>query len=238
MKYDIYFHNDFDGRASAAVMLAFLRKRGDTVGRYVPLDLGIKPKWPTMKIGNPSIVVDFPYHPKATFWFDHHETSFAEGKLQKSFRTNQRHFWEPSYPSCCSLVLDTLTHKFGFKAPKHLKELARWLDVIDGANYQSAKEALRLDVPAVQISYFIERHVRKQRPLEWLIQKMSRSPVGVVAKDARVRKGMRPLKKAFAAALSYYRRHLQIFDRVGYLDLTKRKLLDIRFAAPYYLEPR
>ncbi len=86
MKYDIYFHNDFDGRASAAVMLAFLRSRGDDIEHYIPIKYDVIPKWIDDKFleknklfkgkHSPAIIVDFPYHPQAAFWFDHHIRPF------------------------------------------------------------------------------------------------------------------------------------------------------------------
>ena len=42
MTYDLYFHNDFDGHASAAVMLSFLGGRGDRIGHFVPVDFDLQ----------------------------------------------------------------------------------------------------------------------------------------------------------------------------------------------------
>src|SRR5581483_7562722 len=99
MKYDIYFHNDFDGRAAAAIMLAFLRSRGDDAEHFVPLgyemqDAYLKENFfATHKLfkgkRNPPIIVDFAFHPKAAWWFDHHPTTFKREEWREKFKPSK-----------------------------------------------------------------------------------------------------------------------------------------------------
>src|SRR5271155_4749866 len=109
MLYDIYFHNDFDGRASAAVMLAFLRSRGDDIEHFIPvkydiIPVGTKKQWLDDKFleknklfrgkHNPAIIVDFPYHPQAAFWFDHHLRPFRKPGWEKKFKSDREHRYD------------------------------------------------------------------------------------------------------------------------------------------------
>src|ERR1700685_3337099 len=113
MKYDIYFHNDFDGRASAAVVLAFLRSRGDDIEHFTPVNYYLLSQWMDEKFfekhklfsgkRNPAIIVDFLYHPKAAMWFEHHATTFKRPEWEKKFKPDTFHRLEPQYPSCCHL---------------------------------------------------------------------------------------------------------------------------------------
>src|SRR3989344_592752 len=245
MKYDIYFHNDFDGRASAAVMLAFFISRGDTVARFLPVDYTIKPHWTKEDFfkkkniaggaGNPAVVVDFLYHPGATFWFDHHETTFKQASWEKRFKPDRSHRIDAAYPSCCHLVLDSLVKGFGFKPPSHIRELARWLDVVDGAFYKSARQTIEMKEPALQINEFIERY-KGENSLSWLIELLATRTLSRAAKDSRVARAVSAIRKKRAGDLSFYRRSLRHDGKTVYLDLTVHPGRELRFA-PFFLHP-
>src|SRR5581483_8268760 len=145
MRYDIYFHNDFDGHAAAAVMLAFLRSRGDDIEHFVPVKYDIIPEWRhtdffmrhkliagPVRGRNPAIIVDFPFHPGAQFWFDHHLLPFREPKWEGIYKKELRRrkqrrpkgrapapspYWryDESYRSACHLVYDSLKKDFGWR---------------------------------------------------------------------------------------------------------------------------
>ena len=146
MLYDVYFHDDFDGRASAAVMLAFLWSRGDDIEHYIPVKYDVIPKWRDERFleknklfkgkHNPAIIVDFPFHPQAAFWFDHHLTPFRKPGWEKKFKPDRERRYDDSYRSACHLVYDSLREGFGWKPPAHLRELVKWLNVIDFAGYR------------------------------------------------------------------------------------------------------
>jgi len=237
MRYDLYFHDDFDGRASAAVFLAFMRSKGYSPGRYVPLNLEIKNRWIKTKLKNQSAAFDFPYNPSLAIWFDHHETSFIDPRWRRTFRKHRFHFWDPSYPSCCGFVLDVLRQRFRFNPPPNLRELGRWLDIIDGARFSSPRQALNLREPAIALMYFIEKHGVGKSALTWLIEKMSSSSLREIAADPRVRRALVSIRRSHARALKFYKKHLEIYGRVGFIDLTNQNGPDLRFVAPYYLEP-
>ncbi|HVO28837.1 MAG TPA: hypothetical protein VMT81_02555 [Candidatus Paceibacterota bacterium] len=248
MKYDLYFHNDFDGRAAAAVVLAFLRSRGDDAGHYVPLKYDIMPEWMDEDFfskhrlfsgkRHPAVVVDFPYHPQAAFWFDHHLKPFRKPGWEKRFRTDRAHRYDDTYPSACHLAYDWLERSFGWKPPAHLRELAEWLDVIDGANYRSAKQTIEMKEPAIRINNFIENKTGDVKLAAWTVQHLAQQPLGELVKDAKVRRSLAQLKRGTGKALSFYEKNIKIDGRVMVTDLTGFKYGDLAHYGPYYLHPK
>ncbi|MBI2677099.1 MAG: hypothetical protein HYX21_04110 [Candidatus Yanofskybacteria bacterium] len=144
MKYHIYFHDDFDGTACAALMSNFLSSRGDGVASFNPIDYvpGLKKQWLNYKFKRPFILVDFMYHPKADWWFDHHVTSFLKPEWQKGLKNDPRHYFDPSYKSVYGMTLNFLKRKYKYKPPKQLNDLEHWADIIDSASYKTAKEGI------------------------------------------------------------------------------------------------
>ncbi|TSC82197.1 MAG: phosphoesterase DHHA1 [Parcubacteria group bacterium Gr01-1014_20] len=240
MKYDVYFHNDFDGRASAAIFWDFLRKRGDGVGQFYAVDHGDKLalNWEKVisKSKNKVAIFDFYYHPRATFWFDHHRTTFKKTKWQKVFKQTKFHILKPEYLSCCRLVMDYLRKNFGYKPSEHVRELAKWLEVVDGARYKSPKQAIEIKEPALQIDAYIDENSSGGKPLEWLIESLSRKSLRSLANDKRVRSATVLVRKKIKAGLVFQKKHLQIYDRVAFVDLSSN-VYRVRFG-PHYLYPK
>lgn len=230
MKYDIYFHNDFDGRASAAVVLAFLRSRGDDIEHFTPVDYDLLPHWLDEHFfekhklfkgrRNPPIIVDFLYHPKAAFWFEHHPTTFKKESWRKGFRPSKFKTLRAEYASCTHLVYDHLKKNFPWKPPRHLMELVKWLDVIDGANYRSAKQTLEMKEPAIQIGNFIEEKADSLPIASWTIKYLSERPIKDLAKEPRVAKVTKKVKAETKKKIAFYRKNLKIFGEVMFIDLS------------------
>lgn len=247
MKYDVYMHNDFDGRASATVLLHFLESRGDTIANYYPVDYTVLDKWrketfltKPNQFGdskNPAIVVDFLYHPKAAIWFDHHPTTFKKDGWEENFKKTPLHHLDASYPSCCHLVLDVLAKESGYKPPHHLKEFAKWLDIIDGALYKNALQPLRMKEPAIQLNQFIEGEKKDQGAMEWLIKLMAYKPMKEVVEDPRVKKGVERVRRDIQDKMGEYRKHVTLEGVVAVSDLLEwNASAEMRFA-PYSFYP-
>ncbi len=64
-------------------------------------------------------------------------------------------FYDPNFKSCTKFLATIATEKFGFDA-KPLAELIKWGDIIDGAQFSSAEEAVGLAEPAMQLALVIE----------------------------------------------------------------------------------
>ena len=243
MTYDIYFHNDFDGRASAAVMLAFLRSRGDDIARYVAVTYGDRNEkgWnrgSVLKGENEIIVVDFQYHPKAAWWFDHHATGIKNKRWEKQFRPDKQHRLDPHYRSCAHLVYDSLKRDFGWKPPRHLAELAKWLDVIDGANYPSAKSAVEMRDPAFLMNAFIEVLPHTAREDARVVRLLAEKPISAIVRSSGIAGAIRKLKQKRAESLRFYKHEVKLFGRITFIDLTRDPLHGFLRFTPFYLYPK
>ncbi len=247
MTYDLYFHNDFDGRASAAVMLSFLESRGHCIGHFVPVDFDLQTQWLDDSFfkkhhlfkgkRNAPVVLDFPFHPGTAFWFDHHPTTFKKKSWRKHFREDARHVCRPRYPSCCHMVYATLKRNFGWRPPTHFRELIAWLDVIDGARYASPEQTIRMKEPAFAVDSFIESQGKNVKTAEWVIRNLAVLSLADVAKIPRVAAAGDRSRRAAARNLAFYRKYIVVRGNVTYIDLSRHGDALLRYA-PYYLFPK
>ncbi len=235
MEYDIYYHDDFDGMVSAAVMLDFLEKRGDKIKKFIPIKYDIRPRWPKVRFARPTVIVDFYYHPAAAFWFDHHPTSFIKSEWKKKFRPDKFHHLGIKYSSCCHLVLNKLVKYFDYEPPRRLKELSHWADIIDGANFRSARQTIEIREPAMQLFEFAEWHKIKNFDSK-LIRLLSEKTIPEIVALPRVRKEIVLIKKEKRSLLQIYKKNLKIYDKLTFINLTAAKG-ELRFA-PFYLYPK
>ncbi len=238
MRYDVYFHNDMDGRVSAAVFLDFLKKQGDDIANFYPVDHWMAKNWDKMVRGskNPTAIFDFYFHPRAKFFFDHHSTTFIKDEWRKKFKPTQYYHLNFKFKSCAGLVLDVLTKKFGYRASKKIRELVFWADVVDAAEYASAKETIELEKPGLKLDVFIEQASGGGDSLEWLIRMMSEKSVEEILKLKRVKVVLKKEREKIRRGVLYAQENLQVYDRVVFLDLTQSKVIRVRFA-PHYLYP-
>ncbi len=240
MKYDIYFHNDFDGRASAAVMLAFLRSRGDDIAHYTALTYGHEAPWlasDLTKKKNPAIVVDFLYHPGTAFWFDHHPTTFRKPEWKAKFKPDRQHRYDPSYKSACSFTYACLKKDFKWKPPAHFKTLAKWLDVMDSAGYRSARETIAMKHPAYQVDAFIDVVRQTAKDNARLIGLLAEYSLAQVVKVPRIAAGIRTIQKKAARSMRFYETHVRVFKRTTLIDTTGDPLNGLLRYAPFSLYP-
>ena len=238
MKYDLYFHNDFDGRASAAVFLDFLKKRGGSVENYFQVDHWIGDKWDALvkKSKNSVAVFDFYFHPKATFFFDHHATTFKKKIWEKDFKSNRFYNLDPKYKSCCKLVFDALKKNFGYQSGAHIKDLVKWAEIVDDADYPSPRLTIEVKEPALEIDAFIDERSTKEN-LSWLIKLMSRKPLQEIARLRKIQKVVKTVRGKIKRGLSFTIKNMQIFGKVTFLDLSLTNMPRVRFA-PHFLYPK
>ncbi|MBI3589684.1 MAG: hypothetical protein HY093_04735 [Candidatus Liptonbacteria bacterium] len=238
MKYDVYFHNDFDGRVSSAVFLEYLRSRGDSVANYFAVDHYARSNWDRMvkRSKNPVVIFDFYYHPKAAFFFDHHLSTFIRPDWEKKFKRTKYLNLNFKYESCCHLVFDVLVKKFGYRPSRYIKDLVKWADIVDAAKYKSAKDTIELNAPALQIDSYLDQKSQKGDPVRWVIEELSRKDLVKVAKDRRVMAVVKNVLAKIKESLEYHRKNLQIFDKVCFIDLSLGEVERVRFA-PHFLVP-
>jgi hypothetical protein len=238
MKYDIYHHNDLDGRASAAVMLDFFRLRGDEIGRFIAIDYDIEPRWETLKFLNPAVIVDFLYHPRAAWWIDHHETTFMKNAWREKFKADAQHCWDPAYPSGCGLAVKILKENFGYRPPRHIVQLARALDVFDAARFRSARQAVEAKEPGILLGWLLN-YLESEKVLQtWLIEKLSVKSLGTVIREPKIRPLVKRYRMEQKRLLAFAKKHMVMDGKASLLDITSLKKTggEVRFI-PFYLNP-
>ncbi len=148
----IHYHRDFDGIVSAAILSLLLRKGFGESPRWRSVNYDQRKDWNGFQSGLRFAIVDFHFHPRAEFWFDHHPTTFLSPELRAAYAPSERWRWDESSPSCPPLILRHAREHWGFDPPERLLEMSRWSDVIDAAQFQSVEDALFGDAPALRIS--------------------------------------------------------------------------------------
>lgn len=148
----LYYHYPcFDGLVSAAMAWDFLEHRASwQIEHAEAVNYDVARTWTAQRLRERSAVVDFLYHPQATFWADHHPTTFVDGEFSAVARTDRMLLYDSASPSCASL----LWHRFGetLSDPRRFADMAGWADRIDAARYESVHEALFGDEPALTIN--------------------------------------------------------------------------------------
>jgi len=240
MKYDIYFHNDFDGLASAAILLNFLRDREDDISNYYPIEYPVDPKWFHKKFKRPTIVVDFQYHPNAKIWFDHHPTAFFKKSWEKNFKSKNLMRWDASYKSCCHLIFDKLINDLNFKPPKFLNELVYCADKIDGALFASAKEALNLELIINQFDLLLDclhpeiRTAKGAALTKKLINALSKLSFEKAVRPTLETTMFKQCLKRFYYSMNFYKKNLVKYGNTVFIDTTTNKKIIPLHLAPFY----
>ncbi len=150
----LYHDHCFDGAASAALFSRFIESRFHPAADFQFTGLAHRADQlfeAEMFDGDENAIVDFKYStdPRLTWWFDHHQSAFLTPEDQEHFRrdTSGRKMYDPTFRSCTKYIRDVARDRFGFDAPD-LADLVKWADIIDGAQYGDAQEAVDLRAAA------------------------------------------------------------------------------------------
>jgi len=147
----IHYHRDFDGMVSAAVLSSILRGRGDTI-ECCSVNYDQREDWDNFERGKRFAIVDFHFHPRAEYWFDHHPTTFLSPELRAAYVPGENWAWDEESPSCPPLILRHAAEHWGYEAPERFVEMAHWSDIIDAARYESVEQAVFGDTAALRIA--------------------------------------------------------------------------------------
>src|SRR5580658_10157869 len=157
-------HHDhcFDGAASAAFVTRFLEAKFYPGAEFAYRGLAHRADQlfeDGYFDGDANVIVDFKYStdPRLTWWFDHHQSAFLSAEDAEHFKhdSSGKKLYDPSFSSCTMFIAHVAQEKFGYQAPD-LSELVEWADIIDGARYTSAQEAVELRAPAMKLTLVIE----------------------------------------------------------------------------------
>ncbi len=244
MKFRVLHHDHcFDGFASAAVFARFLKEQ------LLPeAEIGFRglSHQPNQKVieeenfdGDENAIVDFKYSPsdKLTWWFDHHQSAFLSPEDEKHFHAQnwRTKFYNPAYKSCTKFIADTLTEKFGFDQLQQ-NELIQWADIIDGAQYDSARTAVELNAPALKLMLVIESS-NDEELMHKIIAGMQTKPLDEIVADDHFQKEFQPLFARHQQMVELIRDAAQVERGVVYFDLSATDAVGYSKFIPYYLFP-
>ena len=244
MKLRILHHDHcFDGFASAAVFSRFFNEKMMPEAEIAYTGLAHKPNQKLIEEelfdGDQNAIVDFKYSPspRLTWWFDHHQSAFLSPEDESQYRTGNwiTKFYDPNYKSCTKFIADTVARKYGF-APEDLAELIQWADIIDGAQYDTAKTAVELNSPALKLMLVIEAS-RDKNVMGKIIQGMQSRPLQDLITDPAISAAFRPLYERHVNTIDLIGNAAEFERRVVYFDLSREDAEGYSKFIPYYLFP-
>src|SRR5205823_4390536 len=83
----LYFHYPcFDGLVSGVLASQFLETaKAWHIERFCPVNYESRATWISTPLDRSAAIVDFLYHPQASFWSDHHSTTFVSPHAKKDY---------------------------------------------------------------------------------------------------------------------------------------------------------
>ena len=226
----IYLHRDFDGVASAALVLRWLRGQHDLEKtRLTSVNYG--EPWEDIRLSQPCAVVDFLYHPDSAYFWDHHGSSFLSAEWERDFRARRDRgepVWcDPAEPSCASLIARTIPSLDG----RGVRDLVNWSIVIDAAKYKSVEQVFASEEPALRINLALA-----DAPESFFVE-VAR---GLAAESLEEVAALPDVQHRFATAhevqlreLDYFGPHVRCEEGIVSADVTDEVLRFSRYS-PYY----
>ncbi len=232
----IYYHRDFDGMVSAAILASVLI---DTFGERVEwesINYDQRRDWTSFSSSSRFAIVDFHFHPRAEYWFDHHPTTFLTPELRDQYRPSDRWLWDESSPSCPPLILAHAKQHWRYIASERFEEMAYWSNIVDAARYESAEQAIFGEEPALRITRALTVAPRPEW-IDELVEAMTTQTLQQIAERESV-------EAAHQRAIRNRDRALEQFpstvvwrkDKVLLFDASSGKVRRERFG-PFYHHP-
>jgi hypothetical protein len=243
MRIRILYHDHcFDGAAAAAFFSRFAEGRFHPGAEFAFTGLAHKANGlftDNMFDGDENAIVDFKYSPdpRLTWWFDHHQSAFLSPQDAEHFKNERsgKKMYDPTFRACTSFIASVAREKWGFHAPD-LDDLVKWAEIIDGAQYATAKAAVELGAPAMKLTLLIEG-IKGSEMVHKIIRWMRCRKLDEIVADPEIQREYQPL----------YRKHLETIDLIGkkaacnngviFFDLIGDDLEGYNKFIPYYLFP-
>src|SRR6185295_10003734 len=239
----LYHDHCFDGAASAAFFTRFLEAKFHPGAEFAFTGLAHKASQlfePGLFDGDVNAIVDFKYStdPKLTWWFDHHQSAFLTPEDAEHFRrdTSGKKMYDPSYRSCTNYIATISRERFGFDAPD-LAELVKWADIVGGAQYADAQEAVELRSPATRLTLVIEGS-NGSETVQKIIRKMRHQTLADIEADPEIQAIYQPLYQRHLSSIDVIRKHSVCTDGVVFFDLVDEHMEGYNKFIPYYLFPQ
>jgi len=212
MKVRILYHDHcFDGAASAAYFSRFYTGKFDPQAEVLYTGMAHKPDQlfeDGLFDGDVNAIVDFKYSssPNLTWWFDHHQSAFLSPEDAAHYertKDSKRFYFDPNSRACTGFIARVAREVYGWEAP-HLAELVHWAEIIDGALYSSAAEAVAMGAPAMKLTLVIEAS-KGSETVQQIIRRMQWQSLAAILDGPEI-------KEQFEAL---YQRHLQSAETIG-----------------------
>lgn len=243
MKVRILYHDHcFDGAASAAFFSRFLRDTQAPDAEFAYTGLAHKASQlfeDGLFDGDINAIVDFKYstNSKLTWWFDHHQSAFLSPEDAEHFKHDRsgRKMFDPAFRSCTGFIASITRDKFGYRAAD-LDELVKWADVIDGAQYKDAREAVELTSAASKLTLVIEA-AKESAVIHRIIGWMQSRKLDEIIADEEIQRLFKPLHDRHLQSIDVIRSRSTNQSGVVYFDLIGHDLEGYNKFIPYYLYP-
>ena len=230
----IFYHRDFDGMVSAAVLARILTGRGERELTWESVNYDQRRHWEDFAQGRRFAIVDFHFHPRAEYWFDHHPTTFLSPELRATYEPSDRWLWDETSLSCPPIILRHAAEHWDYTPEPRFDEMARWSDVIDGARYESVDQAVFGEAPALRIARALQAAPRP----DWtndLVEAMAAGSLEEVAVRKDVEASFQRASRNRDRALEQFPPLVgSIEDGVLTYDASSNQIRRERFAAFYH----
>ena len=238
----LYHDHCFDGAASAAFFSRFMEDKFHPGAEFLYTGMAHKASQifeDELFDGDENAIVDFKYssNPRLTWWFDHHQSAFLspeDAEQYKRTRTEKK-LYDPSFRSCTRLICTVSRNQWGYEAAD-LRELVHWAEIIDGALYSNAKEAVDLGAPAMQLTLVIEGSKGSQ-VVQKIIRWMQSMPLAEIMQQPEIQTLYAPLYERHLRSIDIIRETSSHDRGVVYFDLAETGLESYNKFIPYYLHP-
>lgn len=240
----VLHHNQcFDGACSAAVFTKMHRECVGGAGGYEYRGLAHQAGGGEIAedVFGPgeNAVVDFKYSrsERLTWWFDHHQSAFLTEADRADFErraTTGKMFFDADYVSCTGWIAAVGREKFGFDTGG-LAELLRWADIVDGARFASARQAVEMKEPALQLAAAIEHGEGDFIPR--VIPLLTTHSFEEIVREPFVAECVTPILERQAAAMEMVKERARLEDGVIWLDLLGQETEPLSKFIPYFYYP-
>jgi len=238
----LYHDHCFDGAASAAFFSRFLEARLDANVTFAYTGMAHTATQlfaDGMFDGDVNAIVDFKYstNPRLTWWFDHHQSAFLSPEDAEHWKrdTSGQKLYDPTFQSCTKFIATITRERFGF-AGSDLDELVKWADIVDGAQYPSAQEAVELRSAAAKLTLVIEG-AKGSEIVQHVIRLMREKKLDAIVEDPVMQAQYAPLYERHLRSIDVIRVRAQYAHRVVSFDVTDLGMEGYNKFIPYYLYP-
>ncbi len=242
MQVRLFYHDRcFDGACSAAVFADFYRQAFAPAAEFTLTGLFHRAEQlfdEELFDGDENAIVDFKYcaSPKLTWWFDHHQSAFLSPEDEAHFEKERsdKKFYDASFKSCTQLIASIAGDKFQYDS-SHLTDLIRWADIIDGAQYKDAKEAVEMAAPAMKLTLVLE--AAEPNLSSKVIPLLTRQPLDEISQLDWVRGAFDKLYRRHLESIDLIRDRSRASGRVIFFDMADTDHGGYNKFVPYYLFP-